>query len=174
PPAVTDTREHRQRTEPCGKLVWKEDRVLGEVDLAFGVSPEPGLPTDAPRVAAETAPRSPRATITEQLTAHHHDVWLHAAQRFDVEPEVVERAGSEVLDHDVARRDELEHQRVSFRRPQVDAETALVAVDRDELRRHVRRAAEHAALIRERPALHPDDVGAEVAQELSRLRSRHD
>ena len=50
----------------------------------------------------------------------------------------------------------------------------LFAVDGDELRRHVRRTAEHAALVGEGAALDADHVGAVVAEELAGLGPGHE
>ena len=97
-----------------------------------------------------------------------------AAERLDVEPEVVERARTEVLDDDVAHRHELQDQLATLCGTEVDPEAALVAVDGDELRRHVRLAAEHAALVGERAVLDPDHVGALILQQLPGLRSGHE
>ena len=99
---------------------------------------------------------------------------LASRRRLQIEPEVVERAGPEVLDHHVADGHEPQDQLPSFRRAEIDPEAALVAVDGDELRRHVRRTAEHAALVGEGAALHADHIGAVVAEELAGLGSGHE
>ena len=62
--------------------------------------------------ACEPKPRqSPHGSgAAEQLRAHQDHVGIRLPQRVDAEAEAVERAGSEVLDHDVALADELEHE----------------------------------------------------------------
>ena len=152
----------------------KKIAVLGEVAVGVGIAPEPRLRADAARVRAEAAPPTPRPPVAEELAAHHHDPRIGAAEGLQIEPEVVERAGSEVLDHHVAHRHEPQDQLPSFRRAEIDPEAALVAVDRHELRRHVRRTAEHAALVGEGAALHADHIGTLVAEELAGLGSGHE
>src|SRR3954471_15765077 len=157
--AGAEAGERRERCEPSGELVGEEDRVLGEVGDGVGVPPQPGLTADAARVRAEPAPVAPRTRASEQLRAHQDHVRVRPPQRGDVEAEALERARSEVLHDDVALADEREREATALLRGQVDAEAALAPVDGDELRRHVRLAAEDATLIGKRLTLDADDVG---------------
>ena len=102
PTAVTDTGQRGEGTESRRELVGEEDRVLGEVAFGVGIAPQRRLRADAPGVRPEPAPPTPRSSVTEQLAADDDDVRIGVAQRLEVEPEVVERARPEVLDHHVA------------------------------------------------------------------------
>ena len=99
------------------------------------------------------------------------------------EPELGERAGLEVLQHDVGARGERAHDPLAFGVREVDGDRALAAVDGEEIAGVAGFAAEVVLEERRAPsagvvagtgALYLDHVGAEVGQDLARPGSRHD
>ena len=102
---------------------------------------------------------------------------VDGAQRLPAEPEVVHRPGLEVLDQDVAPSGEIEDQRLAPRVLEVDRDAPLASVDREEVRGlAVGRAGRRPlpAVVSALRMLDLDHLGAVVAEDLGRERSRDD
>src|SRR5262249_40334558 len=132
------------------------------------------VPDAAHRLADRTEPglRRAWAGLPEARDVHEHNARVHTHEIVVREAEAGERAGLEVLEHDVAVRGDAPYDVLTGRRAQVELDRPLVASDR--------RPPEAAAV--DAHAVAPHDVaagrfdlhhvGAEIAEQLARERAR--
>ncbi len=110
-------------------------------------------------------PLTVRSCLSEAGCASEDDAWIARGESLVADAELVERAGREVLHHDVDLLREAQEQVPPFVGLQVDGDGALPAVDAEEVRAPVvlvwARGAGDVAVGR---PLDLDHVGAEVAQ----------
>ena len=154
----------------CGQRV--ADRDAGARRRAIGRAGD--VAQSAHRLAddAEARAFAIRAGLPVAGNADHDHAGIDGGEGFVGEAPVLERAGAEVLDHDVRAFHQRARDRLAVRLPQVDGDRSLVA------RLHVppqRRAVLHVAPIAQRVAgagrLELDDVGAELGQDLGAERA---
>ena len=131
------------------------------------------MPGDAAHDRAVAEPSAPRPGRPERVRAEHHDARVDGAQRLVAEPQPLERARLEVLEHDVGLGDEPLEQRHALRRAQVDAEAALVAAAGDEAVREPAAVA-HARRVGEGAVLDLDHVRALIGERAPDLVADHD
>ena len=113
-------------------------------------------------VAGEIAIRTGLAVARDRAV---DDGRIHGLHGFVADPEPVDDAGTEALDHDVRRPREFEEQLDAIGLLEVQRHAALVAIDREEHRRD--RAfgrAERAGVVARAGVLDLDDVGAEIGE----------
>ncbi len=159
-------RRHQRAAAEVGDLSGRLNRRTVAVAAEAEQPDEPEVVHVVPRAVA----KRPGLPVAADRAVHEAGVLLAQGLVADAEP--LEHAGAEGLEQDVAVADQATQHLAALLVLEVDADRALVAVQRQEHRR--RRGRLDALVLRRRPAhvvahagvLDLDDVGAEVGQQL--------
>ena len=161
----------QHRDHAVGGRAHVHDRGARAQGLAARPGHE-GQPGRHLRELVEEGPRLRRAG-EEALERQVDDARMHPRQDVVAQPEALDGAVREVVDHHVRARDQPQEEGPAFRDAlQVDRDRALVAVQEVEVGRGARRHAPR--LVAVAGPLHLDHVGAQVGQEQPRRGPRDD
>ena len=170
--AVVERDHDRQRVEHAGEVVGDDD--AGTHRRPIGVAGEVEEAAEADAVAVEAGAIAVRSGLPVDRRAGDDQVGMLARQHVRPDPPFLERAGLEVLDHDVGLARQCAEQLLAARLAQIERDRLLVAP--------LHRPPQRRAALVERPdAAHEvagprqldlDDLGAEIAEQGRRERRR--
>ncbi len=181
--AVRERGQHADGGVQAGEDVGERDAHLlrpGPL-FALGAAGDAHQPAHALDQEVVAGALRVRAGLAEAGDRAVDEAGLHGQQAGVVEPVLLEAADLEVLQHDIGFHREAAHQRLAFGVGDVDRDRALVAVGAEVVRGVARLLAgrvlqpgraPRARVVAGAGALHLDDVGAEIGQQLSRPRAR--